>query len=173
MGEGGALEEAETLSEVVPQEERVGLSEGLPEEVDVRHCDEVALTDAETEGEVVGEKVAEAVRHSVGLVEGLAVTDKVVDEEWVRVSVPLPLPQALRVEVRDGLPLADSVPEREAQADGDLVTLLVAETQPECVGEPRAEVVMEPEPVRLCEEVALVLTEGEDVALMLPVPDGQ
>ena len=65
------------------------------------------------------------------------------------------------------------MPVREAQADGELVALLEAELQPECVGDAKADVVSEPEPVRLCDGLALALMEGEDVALMLPVPDGQ
>ena len=40
-------------------------------------------------------------------------------------------------------------------------------------GEPKADMVMEPDPVRLGEGLELMLIKGEDVVITLPVPDEQ
>ena len=146
-GERDALEETEALKDAVPQEDNDGVIEGLPVLLDVRYSEEVALTEAETEGELVGEKVTEAVRHSVALVVGLVVTDRVVDGERVSDSVPLPLPQALSVEVREGLPLTVTVGHCDTERLGDGDGESVPDTQTVMVddAEGEGEEVTEPE----------------------------
>ena len=161
-GERDALEETEALKDTVPQEDKDGVTEGLPVMEDVKHGDVVAPTDAEIEGELVGEKVTEAVKHNVGLVEGLLVTDKVMDGEWVGDSVPLPLPQALRVDVREVLPLTVTVghcdTERLGDGDGESVldTLPVMVDDADGEGEEAIEPEKEPEPELEMETVGLI-----------------